>query len=215
MNVCDYFEEKMNDECNNCFMKENGECQGSVVSYGGLPIFPPCAELSNTELEMDIEDYKKQIELELIKKKRKGRIRMNEELERMYELIKGHNFVFLDESFIDAYDIEDEIDNCKNMYMCDDEEFITVPVYKAIQVDKPNLSINDIGELLEGHEYNTEDEWSTDLVKDDKETLAKINELIHTLILPIYISGVELFSIKIYADADKGFEIVEGGKKDE
>lgn len=82
MKTSDYFEEKINNECNGCFMKENGECQGSVVCYGGHPIFPPCSELNDDELEMDIEDYKEQIDIQ-IENEAKRREEIEAEKERL------------------------------------------------------------------------------------------------------------------------------------
>ncbi len=132
-----------------------------------------------------------------------------EELTRMYELLKGHNFVFLDDNFINAEDIEDEIANWRSMYMCEDAEEIIVPVYKAKPANKPSFDFNDIGDFLDNHEYEYEGVCGVDLVEKNQETLNKINELVHSLIDQIYFTDDELFDVIIYADEEKGFDIEE------
>ena len=135
-----------------------------------------------------------------------------EEFKRMYELLKGHNFVFLDDNFIDAGDIEDEIRYWRDSYMCEDDEEIIVPVYKAKPANKPSLDFDDIGDFLDNRDYNYDGVWGLDIIDKNQETLDKINELFHSLIDPIYFSSDELFDVIIYADEEKGFEIEEINK---
>lgn len=134
---------------------------------------------------------------------------MNETLDKMYELLKDYKHVFLDEYFIDSDNIEDEITDWRNNYMCDDDEFIIVPVYAAKAVHKPSFDFGDIVELIERYGYSTDNVWGDKLLKKEQTTLDAINGLLHIIILQIWESDKQLFGVKIYADEEKGFDIIE------
>lgn len=132
-------------------------------------------------------------------------------LKELNELLKEHTYVFLDETFVDVDDIEEEINYMREY--CFDSDSMVVPISSVKPMAKPIFTFDDLGEKLEAHSYDTENAQGTELLDENKETLDKINELVHSIILPIYTSDKTLFNILIYADEEKGFEIIlEEGK---
>ena len=131
---------------------------------------------------------------------------MEDKLKELYKLLNEHKYVFLDEEFISIDNIEDEIE-----YKREDIEngdSLTLSIYSTKEENKPNLSFEDLGDILDEFDYSTDNAWNIDLINENEETLKKINELFHTLVAPIYIEGKEIARIVIYADENKEIEIL-------
>lgn len=134
-----------------------------------------------------------------------------EMLKTLQELLEDHSYIFMDDEFIDTDDIEDRIVDHIREYLTEDDDYSVFSIYAANEMDKPNLTIEHIGQILEDSEYSTENAWGMDLVEEDKETLDKMNDLMHSIIGQLYMKGYPLLKVTVYSKGHAwNIEVLEG-----
>lgn len=136
---------------------------------------------------------------------------MKDTLKELQELLKGREYVFLNDDLVDIDDVVDEINLIQENNM-GENNFLELLIYDSKKVNKPAFTFEDLGEMLDNSDYITNNYYNTDLLEKNEEVLKKINELFHSILLSIYQIGNKICSITIYADGYKEMELLKESK---